>query len=131
MKNDDSGQTVVVSTTKEISCFVVSLFYNLVCFSAEACAILLVLCRSRKHQQVCHFSSFFLLSNSRSVITVLSFPPSFLLPQSLWQIWQELSSLCSCFIRIQWSPDTRFSRETTRLISWPDGNTTWVLCNPL
>ena len=31
----------------------------------------------------------------------LSSPPSFLLPQSLWQIWKELSSLSSCSIRQQ------------------------------
>ena len=45
-----------------------------------------------------------LLSESRSVLTTLSSPPSFLLPQSLWQIWQELSSLSSCSIRLQWVP---------------------------
>ena len=33
---------------------------------------------------------------------VLSSPPSFLLSQTLWQIWQELSSLSSCSIRLQW-----------------------------
>ena len=43
-----------------------------------------------------------LLSDSRSVLTTLSSPPSFLLPQTLWQIWQELCSLSYCFIRIQW-----------------------------
>ena len=32
---------------------------------------------------------------------VLSSPPTFLLSQTLWQIWQELSSL-SCSIRLQW-----------------------------
>ena len=67
-------------------------------FSAEACAILYALCWSRQHQQVCHF--FFLLSDSRSVLTTLSSPPSFLLPQTLWQIWQELS-FRSCFISLQ------------------------------
>ena len=89
-------------------------------FSAEACAILHALCWSRQHQQVCHFSSLLLLSDSRSVFAALSFPPSFLLSQTLWQIWQELSSL-SCSIRLQWVPDTRFSRGTTRPMSWPDG----------
>ena len=48
-------------------------------FSAEACAILHVLCWSRQHQQVSHFS-FLLLSHSRSVLATLSFPPSFFLP---------------------------------------------------
>ena len=37
-------------------------------FSAEACAILHALCWSRQHQQVCHFSSLFLLSDSCSVL---------------------------------------------------------------
>ena len=39
---------------------------------------------------------------------VLSFPPSFLLSQTLWQIWQELSSLSSCSIRLQWVPGHSF-----------------------
>ena len=72
------------------------------CFSAEACAILHVHYWSRQHQQACHFSSLFLLSDSSSVLAALSSPPSFLLPQTLWQIWQELSSLSSCSIRLQW-----------------------------
>ena len=38
---------------------------------------------------------------------VLSSPPSFLLSQTLWQIWQELSSL-SCSIRLQWVPGHSF-----------------------
>ena len=32
----------------------------------------------------------------------LSSPTSFLLSQTLWQIWQKLSSLSSCSIRLQW-----------------------------
>ena len=46
-------------------------------FSAEDCAILHTLCWSRHHQQVCHFSSLLLLSDSRSVLTTLSSPPPF------------------------------------------------------
>ena len=76
-------------------------------FSAEACAILHSLCWSRQHQQVCHFSSLLLLSDSRSVLAALSSPPSFLLPQTLWKMWQELSSL-SCSIRLQWVPGHSF-----------------------
>ena len=76
-------------------------------FFAEACAILHALCWSRQHQQVCHFSSL-LLSDSRSVLAALSFPPSFLLSQTLWQIWQKLSSLTSCSIRLQWVPGHSF-----------------------
>ena len=55
--------------------------------------------------------SLLLLSDSRSV----------LLSQTLWQIWQELSSLPSCSIRLQRVPGHSFLPGTTRLLSWPDG----------
>ena len=42
------------------------------------------------------------------LILVLSSPRSFLLSQTLWQIWQELSSLSSCSIRLQWVPEYSF-----------------------
>ena len=77
-------------------------------FSTDACAILHALCWSRQHHKVCHFSSLLLLSDSRSVLVTLSSPPSFLLSQTLWQIWQELSSLLSCSIRLQWVPGHSF-----------------------
>ena len=77
-------------------------------FSAEACAILDTLCWSRQHQQVYHFSSLLFLFDSRSVLATLSSPLSFLLPQSFWQIWQELSSLSFCSIRLQWVPGHSF-----------------------
>ena len=76
-------------------------------FSAEACAILHALCWSRQHHKVCHFSSLLLQSDSRSVLATLSSPPPFLLSQTLWQIWQELSIL-SCSIRLQWVPGHSF-----------------------
>ena len=47
-----------------------------------------------------------LLIDSRSVLATLSSPSS-LLSQTLWQIWQELSSL-SCSIRLQWVPGHSF-----------------------
>ena len=87
-------------------------------FSAEACAILQALCWSRQHQQVCHSSSP-LLSDSSSVLAFLSSSPSFLLPHTLWLIWQELSS--PALSGYNGSPDIRFSRGTTQLMSWPDG----------
>ena len=77
-------------------------------FSAETCAILHALCWSRQHQQACHFSSLLLLSNSRSVLATMSSPPSFLLFETFWQIWQELSSLSSCSIWLQWVPGHSF-----------------------
>ena len=60
-----------------------------------------------------------LISSINSAISLLyfsylalvqSFSPFFLLPQTLWQIWQELSSLYSCFIRLQWIPGHSFLR---------------------
>ena len=54
------------------------------------------------------FVSLLLLSDSRSVLATLSSPPPFLLSQTLWQIWQELSSLSSCSIRLQWVPGHSF-----------------------
>ena len=76
-------------------------------FSAETCAILQALCRSRQHQHVWHFSPLLLLSDSRSVFAILSSPPTFLLPQTIRQIRQELSSL-SCSVRLQWVPGHSF-----------------------
>ena len=76
--------------------------------SAEARAILQALCWSRQQQQVCHFSSLFLLSNCHLVLATLIYFPSFFLRQTLWQIWQELSSLSFFTIRLQWIPDQSF-----------------------
>ena len=53
-------------------------------------------------------TSLLLLSNSRSVLATLSSSPSFLLSQTLWQIWQERSILYSCSIRLQWVPGHSF-----------------------
>ena len=77
-------------------------------FSAEACAILHALCWSRQHHKVCHFSFLLLLSDSRSVLATLSSPAPFLLSQTLWHIWQELSFFSSCSIRLQWVPGHSF-----------------------
>ena len=76
-------------------------------FSTEACAILHALCWSRQHQQSCHFYYLLLLSDFRSVLATLSSSRSFLLSQTLWQIWQELSSL-SCSVKLQWVPGHSF-----------------------
>ena len=89
-------------------------------FFTEACAILHALCWSWQHHKVCHFSSLILLSDSRSVLATLSSPPSFLLSQTLWQIWQELSSP-SVLSNYNGSSDTRFSWGMTQLMSWLDG----------
>ena len=51
-----------------------------------------------------------LLSDFRSALGTLSSPPSFLLPETLWQIWHKLSSLSSS-IRLQWIPGHSFLPE--------------------
>ena len=56
-------------------------------------------------------TSLLLLSDSRSVLTALSSPPSFFFPQTLWQMWQELSFLSSCSIGLQWVPGHSFLSE--------------------
>ena len=53
-------------------------------------------------------TSLFLPSDSRSILATLSSPPSFLLSQTLWQIWQELFSLSFCSIRLRWVPGHSF-----------------------
>ena len=52
-----------------------------------------------------------LLSDSRAVLSTLSSPPSFLLSQTLWQIWQELSFFSSCSRKLQWVPGHSFLPE--------------------
>ena len=94
-----------------------SLFFSAgpVCssFSAEACAILHALCWSPQHHKVCHFSSILLLSDSRFVLS------------SYFKLCGRSGRNClfspSVLLDYNGSPDTRFSRGTTRLMSWPDG----------
>ena len=71
-------------------------------FSAEACTILqaLLLVSAAPTSLPLPLSSYLTLALSSS--------PSFLLPQSLWQIWQELSYVSSCSIRLQWVPGYLF-----------------------
>ena len=71
-------------------------------FFAEACAILHALCWSQQHQQVCHFSSFLLLSDSRSVLSSI-FP---LISSSVADLAGTVFSFCS--IRLQWVPGHSF-----------------------
>ena len=53
-------------------------------------------------------TSLLLLSDSRSVLATLSSPPSFLLSQTLRQIWHELSFFSSCSMKLQWVPGHSF-----------------------
>ena len=90
-------------------------------FSAEACAILHALCWSWQHPQVFHFSFLFLLSDShcpRHPVFSSVFPFTSITLADLTGI---VFSSPLVLLGYNGSPDTRFSRGTTRLISWPDG----------
>ena len=87
-------------------------------FSAEACAILHVLCWSRQYQQAYHFSYYLTLVLSSPSCPLLRF--SFYL--NLFDRSGRNRLLSPPVISgYNWSPETRFSRGTTRLMSWPDG----------
>ena len=83
-------------------------------FSAKACVILQALRWSWQHQQACHFSSLLLLSDSRHPVLSSVFP--FALNSLAGTVF--FSPVLSGYNE---SPDSCFSRETTRLISLPDG----------
>ena len=89
-------------------------------FSAEACASLQVFRWSRQHQQVCYFFS------SPPLRVLLCSRHSVLLSVFL-NILNYLASLAGtlfsffCTTRLLRLPDTDFFGETTRLMSWLDG----------
>ena len=65
-------------------------------------------------------TSFLLVSDSHPVLATLSSPPSFLLLQSLRQIWQELGLCSSSSIRLQWVSGLSFlprNNAATRALS--------------
>ena len=93
-------------------------------FSAEACGNLLALSWSWQHQQICHLSS--LLFCYYLYYLVLSSPPYPLLHLSSYLKFSRRSGRnCllspSALLGCNGYPDTRFSRGTTRLMSWSYG----------
>ena len=90
-------------------------------FSAEACVILHALCWSRQHHKVCHFSSLLLLSDSRTVLATLSSPPFSCYLKLCGRSGRNCPSSPPVLSGYNGSPDTRFSRGTTQLMSLPDG----------
>ena len=90
-------------------------------FSAEACTILYVLCWSRQHNK-----SAISLVSSYYLTLFLSSPPCFLI--HLFSYLNLFGRFCRNYLLpppvlsdYNRSPDIRFSRVTTRLMSWPDG----------
>ena len=73
-------------------------------------------------------TSLLLLSHSRFVLTTLSSPPSSLCLKLSGRSGKNYF-LSPVLLGYNGSPNTRFSRGTTRLMSWPDGE--GYLCNHL
>ena len=85
------------------------------CFSTKACTTKQALCWSRQHQQVCHFSSLLLLSDSRSVLSSV-FP---VISNSLADLAGNVFSLF-LFYQATTGPQTPVFWEMMQLMSWPD-----------
>ena len=90
-------------------------------FSAEACAILHALCWFRQHHKVCHFSSVLLLSDSGSVLAILSSPHLSCYLKLCGRSGRNCPSSPPVLSGYNGSPDTRFSRGTIQLMSLPEG----------
>ena len=94
--------------------------------SAETCAILHALCWSRQHQQVCHFFSLLLLSDSRSVLSSI-FPFT---SNSVADLAGTVFSLL--YYQATMGPRTLvFFRERRGWWASQTGCATCALCNPL
>ena len=78
-------------------------------FSTEICALLQALHWSRKHQQVCQFSSPFIRLSFCLRHPVLS--PYFPFAPSFWQICQDCLLYCLLLLGCNGSPDTHFFRQ--------------------
>ena len=88
-------------------------------FFTEACTILHALCWSRQHHKVCRFSSssiWFSFCFRHPVLSSI-FPFT---SNSLADLVGTVFSLLLFYQAPMGPPDTRFSRRTTRLMSWPN-----------
>ena len=55
--------------------------------------------------RTCKFQSVFFLTDSQSALSILSSAPSYLLPESLWNVWSLASSLSNnTSLNFQWVP---------------------------
>ena len=74
-------------------------------FTAETFALKQGLAWCTSHLMTCKFQSVLFLTDSQSALSILSSAPTYLLPESLWNVWSLASSLSNnttlCF---QWVP---------------------------
>ena len=64
-------------------------------FTAETFALKQGLDWCTSHLTACKFQSVLFLTDSHSALSILSSAPSYLLPESLWNVWYLASSLCN------------------------------------
>ena len=74
-------------------------------FTAETFALKQSLVWCTSHLMICKFQSVLFLTDSQSALSILSSAPSYLLPESLWNVWSLASSLSSnTTLSFQWVP---------------------------
>ena len=74
-------------------------------FTAETFAFKQGLDWCTSHLMTCKFQSVLFLTDSQSAISVLSSAPSYLLPESVWNVWSLASSLSNnATLSFQWVP---------------------------
>ena len=74
-------------------------------FTAETFALKQGLVWCTSHLMICKFQSVLFLTDSQSALSILSSAPSYLLPESLWDVWSLASSLSNnTTLSFQWVP---------------------------
>ena len=74
-------------------------------FTAEAFALKQGLAWCTSHLLICKFQSVLFLTDSQSALSILSSAPSYLLPESFWNVWSLASSLSNnTTLSFQWVP---------------------------
>ena len=74
-------------------------------FTAETFALKQGLVWCTSHLMICKFQSVLFLTDSQSALSILSSAPSYLLPESLWNVWSLASSLSNnTTLSFQWVP---------------------------
>ena len=74
-------------------------------FTAETFALKQGLAWCTSHSMICKFQSVLFLTDSQSALSILSSAPSYLLPESLWNVWSLASSLSNnTTLSFQWVP---------------------------
>ena len=72
-------------------------------FTAETFALKQGLAWCTSHLMTCKFQSVLFLTDSQSALSILSSAPSYLLPESLWNVWSLASSLSNnTTLSFQW-----------------------------